>query len=106
MDFQIGCCYWFLSRGIGRCLQWSEEIRQQLLELDKAPNEQQPACDPVQSCTPPTSSADKCKTRNCRNHRDEGCRMHMCAKCCIRVQRKTAEYNRENPTKPRVVLKH
>lgn len=30
----------------------------------------------------------------------------MCSKCCIRVQRKTAEYNRANPTKPRVVLKH
>ena len=106
MDFQIGCCYWFLSRGMGRCLQWNEEIKQQLLELDQASNEQRLTSDPVESCTLPTPSADKCKTRNCRNSREEGCRMQMCSKCCIRVQRKTAEYNRANPTKPRVVLKH
>ena len=106
MDFQIGCCYWFLSRGRGRCLQWNEEIKQQLLELDQASNEQRLTSDPVESCTLPTPSADKCKTRNCRNSREEGCRMQMCSKCCIRVQRKTAEYNRANPTKPRVVLKH
>lgn len=106
MDFQIGCCYWFLSRGMGRCLQWNEEIKQQLLELDQASNEQRLTSDPVESSSPPTPSADKCKTRNCRNSREEGCRMQMCSKCCIRVQRKTAEYNRANPTKPRVVLKY
>ena len=91
---------------MGRCLQWNEEIKQQLLELDQASNEQRLTSDPVESCTLPTPSADKCKTRNCRNSREEGCRMQMCSKCCIRVQRKTAEYNRANPTKPRVVLKH
>ena len=103
MDFQIGCCYWFLSRGMGRCLQWAEEIEEELLGLEKDSNEQL-SSEPSKICKSPNSTGNKCKTRNCCNCRDEGCRMQMCAKCCIRIQRKTAEFNRKNPTKPRVLL--
>lgn len=83
MDFQIACCYWFLSRGHGRCLQWGQSIR-----FEDA-KEERPA-------------GAKCKTRNCSNSCDPDCVMKMCSQCCHRLQRKTREFNCKNPSNPRV----
>ena len=85
MDFQIACCYWFLSRGYGRCLQWSESI----CFADAEEAEEVPA-------------DAKCKTRNCSNRCDPLCAMKMCSQCCHRLQRKTREFNHKNPSNPRV----
>ena len=44
----------------------------------------------------------KCKTRNCKNKRDELCSMNMCSVCCLRIQRKAIAFNEKNEIKKRV----
>lgn len=34
MDFQIGCCYWFISRGQGRVLKVNKE-NNQVIEVEE-----------------------------------------------------------------------
>ncbi|KAK8796631.1 hypothetical protein WA588_000760 [Blastocystis sp. NMH] len=96
MDFQIGCCYWMLSKGEGRvwCVENAEAARDTIVSAFVQPEKEEVVDKPV-------SVEEKCRTRNCMHPATPGCMMKMCEGCCRRLQRKTEEHNTKHPDKLR-----